>query len=103
MAECKSCGGPVTTRVNLCPSCGLNPSVQTITSIQEQFSAGEKSGSKKARRRKMAKKQSMEIEDKVCMSCGTVVTTRVNLCPSCGLNLSVETITSVLDSSKRMK
>lgn len=101
MPECNSCGEMLTTRVNPCPTCGRNPSVQTITTIKVGLPATKKKEARKAGRRKMAKKQSMDIEDQVCSSCGLVVSTRVNLCPSCGLSPSVETITSVFDKSRR--
>jgi predicted amidophosphoribosyltransferase len=30
---CKNCRTPVPGNLNLCPKCGLNPSVQTITDV----------------------------------------------------------------------
>lgn len=33
MAKCKNCGVDIDKHVNLCPKCGLNPSVETITSV----------------------------------------------------------------------
>ena len=36
MAKCKNCGVDIDKHVNLCPKCGLNPSVETITSVFKQ-------------------------------------------------------------------
>ena len=33
MAKCKNCGVDIDKHVNLCPKCGLNPGVETITSV----------------------------------------------------------------------
>lgn len=52
MVKCKHCGYEHDTDFNLCPKCGLAPSVQAITDLP-----GEKSTEKKKTKKKDGKKK----------------------------------------------
>jgi hypothetical protein len=66
---------------------GFNPGTQTITDLP------------KTKIRGRAKKKDVTIPKKargeVCVNCRTEIPGNINLCPKCGLNPGVQTITDI--------
>jgi RNA polymerase subunit RPABC4/transcription elongation factor Spt4 len=87
MAECEKCGEDLKGDPEICPACGFNPGTQTITDLPKT----------KIRRRK--RKEDLGVPKKergeVCVNCRTEIPGNINLCPKCGLNPGVQTITDI--------
>ncbi len=53
MAKCKHCSAEIKEMLDICPSCGKNPGIETITSIIKK---AEKGSSRKGYSKKQKKK-----------------------------------------------
>lgn len=87
MAECENCGEETDDPKEICPGCGFNPGPQTVTDLPKGRLRRKKSGDDLTVPRK---KRSV-----VCVNCRTDVPGNINLCPQCGLNPGVQTITDI--------
>ena len=71
----------------ICPKCGFNMTAQTITDLP------------KARIRHPSKGKALDVPKKdraeVCVNCRTPIPGNINICPKCGLNPTVQTITDL--------
>lgn len=89
MSKCKSCGAPLESPADKCPSCGAAGGAETVTNIP--------AGIKEARRElfeeiKGARDRKEKMAEAECRSCGAKMYDDIDTCPSCGEAGGAETI-----------
>jgi|GEM_PF-2256657 len=87
------------------PACGENQSDDRSWTERSREKRREKELNKRARAGKAAarKARKREAELKVCRTCSEYIPGYVNLCPNCGLNPGVQTITELEPLYQRRK
>lgn len=93
MAKCKDCGTEYEKDAPICPTCGMNPSVQTLTDLP---GADIKGANRELRKGiKETREHREELLEATCRSCGAKVYKELDPCPNCGAAGGAQTITDL--------